>query len=259
MLSAGEIRNAKFGKSMSGYKQEEVDILLDKIEADYVQYERIIKDFQAKTEAQQKEIDELKNSQGSIQNVLISAQRLADQIVNEAKEKSEEIVRNAEANISIITAREKELSTTFERKAQERKNALERELAAMVKAAQTKADSIKAASDDAVARQQLLFEKIKLEVAAFKAALTAKYKEHLELLNSIPDSVPMDPKQMAQAVSLAVDKAPDPGEFISSGAAMELEEEPTVAEKIETTPAVEETEDDSTGFVIENNLSEDEI
>jgi len=257
MLSAGEIRNAKFGKSMSGYKQEEVDILLDKIEADYVQYERTIKEFQAKTEALQNEINELKNSQGSIQNVLISAQRLADQIVNEAKEKSEEIVRNAEANISIITAREKELSTTFERKAQERKAALERELAAMVKSAQTKADSIKAASDDAVARQQLLFEKIKLEVAAFKAALTAKYKEHLELLNSLPDSVPMDPKQMAQAVAVAVDKAPDPNEFISSGAPLEIEDE-TVTEN-EAPEVAEEIEDDSIGFVIESDISEEEV
>lgn len=245
MLSAGEIRNAKFAKSVGGYKQEEVDILLDKIEADYVQYERTLKEFQTKTEALQKEIDELKTSQGSIQSVLVSAQRLADQIVNEAKEKSEEIIRNAEANISIITAREKELSTTFERKAQERKATLEKELADMVRTAQIKADGIKAASDDSVARQQLLFEKLKLEVAAFKAALTAKYKEHLELLNTLPDSVPMDPKQMAQAVSLAVDKAPDPNDFISSSS-VKTEDEPVY----ESDEAAEETVDDSEGFVI---------
>ena len=70
MLSAAEIRNVKFAKSMSGYKQEEVDILLDKIEADYVQYERIVKDFQTKTEELNKEIEELKNSQSSIHQEL---------------------------------------------------------------------------------------------------------------------------------------------------------------------------------------------
>lgn len=246
MLSAGEIRNAKFGKAVGGYKQEEVDILLDKIEADYVQYERVIKEFQAKNEALTKEIEELKNSQGSIQSVLVSAQRLADQIVNEAKEKSNEIVRNAESSISLITAREKELSTTFERKAQERKNALEKELSDMVRTAQLKVDSIKAAGEDSVARQQLLFEKLKMEIAAFKAGLTAKYKEHLELLNSIPDSVPMDPKQMAQAVSAAIDKAPDPQQFISSGSPLELDDEPEVAQ------------DDSTGFIIDSGEPEPE-
>ena len=214
MLSASEIRNAKFAKSVGGYKQEEVDILLDKIEADYEQYERLIRDFQAKNEELNKEIEALKNSQSSIQNVLVSAQRLADQIVNEAKEKSEEIVKNAEASISVITAKEKELATTFERKAQERKSALEKELAEMVKAAQIKADSIKTASDDSVARQQMLFDKLKMEIAAFKAGVTAKYKEHLELLTTIPETVPMNPKDMAEAVSVTIDKAPSPEQFI---------------------------------------------
>lgn len=240
MLSAGEIRNAKFAKAVGGYKQEEVDILLDKVEADYVQYERIIKDFQTKTEALNKEIEELKSSQGSIQNVLLSAQRLADQIVGEAKEKSEEIIRNAEANISVITAHEKELSTTFERKAQERKSALEKELGDMVKTAQIKADSIKKASEDSVARQQLLFEKLKMEVAAFKAGVTAKYKEHLEILSSLPDGVPMDPKSMAEAVAVSIDKAPSPEQFISSN---------SVAEPVSET--TENAVSDNIGFVVE--------
>ncbi len=249
MLSASEIRNAKFAKAMGGYKQEEVDILLDKIEADYVQYERIVKEFQTKTEALNKEIEELKNSQGSIQNVLLSAQRLADQIVGEAKEKSEEIIRNAEANISVITAKEKELSTTFELKAQERKNALEKELSDMIKNAQIKADSIKAASDDSVARQQLLFDKLKMEIAAFKAGITVKYKEHIELLNTLPDSVPMDPKTMAEAVGAAVDKAPEPEDFVIHSS---LPTEDTVAER-EEIPEVK-----SQGFVVtaEDDVSE---
>lgn len=243
MLNAGEIRNAKFAKSVGGYKQEEVDILLDKIEADYVQYERLVKDFQAKNEEMAKEIEELKNSQNSIQNVLLSAQRLADQIVNEAKEKSEEIIKNAEASISVITAKEKELSATFERKAQERKFALEKELSEMVKNAQLKVDSINAAGEDSIARQQLLFDKLKMEIAAFKSTINAKYKEHLELLVSIPDSVPMNPKEMAEAVSAAVDKAPSPESFVVTKAFEPVEP-----------GAVEE---ESTGFVVENISFED--
>ena len=240
MLNASEIRNAKFAKAVGGYKQEEVDILLDKVEADYVQYEKIVRDFQARTEELTKEIEELKRSQSSIQNVLLSAQRLADQIVNEAKEKSEEIVRNAEASIAVITAKEKELSATFERKAQERKSALEKELSDMVKTAQIKVDSIKAAGDDSIARQQLLFDKTKMEVAAFKATITARYKEHLELLASLPDNVPMNPKEMAEAVSAAIDKAPAPESFI------QLPEE----EETQTVEAVES--DSNKGFVVEN-------
>lgn len=242
MLSASEIRNAKFGKFMGGYKQEDVDILLDKVEADYVQYERIIKDFQARNDELTKEIEDMKKSQGSIQNVLVSAQRLADQIVNEAKEKSEEIVKNAEASISVITAKERELSTTFERKAQERKSALEKELSDMVREAQMKADSIKAACDDSVARQQQLFDKVKMEIAAFKAGITAKYKEHLELLGTIPDSVPMNPREMAQAVAVSVEKAPAPEKFVQNKESVQ---------KIEETPSEDISSSSSSGFVVD--------
>ncbi len=242
MLSAAEIRDVKFAKSMSGYKQEEVDILLDKVEADYAQFDRIIKDFQEKIEKLTAENEELKASQNSIQNVLLSAQRLADRIVNEAKEKSEEIVQNAESNISVITAREKELSTTFELKAQERKSALEKELGDMIKEAKLKAESITAAAEDSVARQQMLFDKLKLEITAFKASVNAKYKEHLEALNSIPDAVPMDPEKMAKVVLAEFDKVPEASAFVKA-------EEPEVI--------ADEKEPNFEGFKIEA-IEEDE-
>ena len=57
MLSALEIKNVKFSKAMGGYKQEEVDILLDKIEADIGQYERLVRELQTKNEALNSEIE----------------------------------------------------------------------------------------------------------------------------------------------------------------------------------------------------------
>ncbi len=221
MISANEVKNIKFSRSMSGYKQEEVDIFLDKIEADLAQYERLFTEIQDKNEALNKEIETLKASQNSIQSVLLSAQQLADSIVAEAKEKSEEIIRNAETNISVITTREKELSATFEMKAKERKTELEKELNEMVATAKFKADSITAAAEDSVARQQALFDKLTIEIANFKAAISAKYKEHLELLTTIPDTVPEDPKRIAAAVSAEVDKTPLPKSYIKSEVGIE--------------------------------------
>ncbi len=214
MLSAAEIKNVKFSKSMTGYKQDEVDVFLDKVEADYIQFDRTIRDFQAKIEDLNNEINSYKEAQNSIQNVLLSAQRLADKIVGEAKEKSEEIINNAEANISVITAREKELATTFELKAQDRKNALESELAEMVKNAEDKASAITKAAEDAVYRQQLLFDKLKLEISAFKTLVSTKYKEHLEILSTIPDTVPSDPTYLAKVLSTDLEKEPDVKTFI---------------------------------------------
>ncbi len=216
MLSAAEIRNVKFTKAMGGYKQEEVDVLLDRVEADYAQFDRSVKEYRLKIDSLNKEIESLKSSQNSIQNVLVSAHKLAEQIVEEAKQKSEEIIGNAQANIESITEKEKELSAAFEIKAQERRSKLDQELAGMVKAAQIKADSLKAAAEDSVARQQMLYDKLKMEMSAFKAAVSAKYKEHLELLKSLPDTAPMDPKRMAEIVAAQVDKVPDAESFIRS-------------------------------------------
>ena len=225
MLSAAEIRESKFSKSMGGYKQEEVDILLDKVEADYAQFERTMKEYQAKVESLNKEIEELKASQNSIQNVLLSAQGLADRIVNEAKVKSEEIIKNAESNIAIITAREKELSTTFELKAQERKSTLEKELNEMVAKAQLKADTINKASQETVAKQQMLFDRLKLEIAAFKSSITNKYREHLEVLNTLPDTVPMDPKYVAEVMTTSLDKKTDINKVLSNSEPNEVIED----------------------------------
>ena len=253
MLSAAEIRNVKFTKAMGGYKQEEVDVLLDKIESDYAQFDRAIKEYRTRLEAMNKEIESLKSSQNSIQNVLVSAQKLADQIVDEAKQKSEQIVKNAETSIEVITAREKELAAAFELKAKERKESLEKELSDMVKTAQIKADSMKAAAEDSVARQQLLYDKLKMEMSAFKAAVSAKYKEHLEMLKALPDTAPMDPKRIAEVVSAAVDKVPKPESYIT---ARDEAREPAV-NSAKPEKSAEPVKPDS-GFKVTGDTSADE-
>lgn len=252
MLSAAEIRNVKFTKAMGGYKQEEVDVLLDRIEADYTQFDRVIKEYKAKLDSVNKENESLKNSQNSIQNVLLSAQKLADQIVDEAKQKSEEIIHNAQNDIEVITAREKELAAAFDIKAQERKAKLEQELADMVKTAQIKTDSMKAAAEDSVARQQMLYDKLKMEMSAFKAAVTAKYKEHLEMLKGLPDTAPMDPKRMAEIVAAAVDKAPSAESFIDAAKGEKTSSGDTIAEHQSAVSAPE-----NNGFMVTDDSEEE--
>lgn len=223
MFTAADIKNIAFSKARGGYSPEEVDIFLDKIESEYLQFERIVGDYQSKIQELEAKIKGFEESQNSIQNVLLSAQKLADQIVDEAKVKSEEIIRNAESNITLITAREKEIATAFEIKANERKEILEKELEKMVSDAKLKADSITAAANDSVERQQVLFDKLKLEIAAFKSAITSKYKEHLSILQEIPETVPMDPKKMAEIIVAKIDAVPEAEAFIQKADMVEAE------------------------------------
>ncbi|MEE1245234.1 MAG: DivIVA domain-containing protein [Acutalibacteraceae bacterium] len=214
MFTSEDIKNVTFSKARGGFNPEEVDVFLDKVEADYLLFEKVSKDYQAKIAELESKVKDLEKAQNSIQNVLLSAQKLADQIVDEAKEKSDDIIKNAESNITLITAKEKEIATAFEIKAKERKETLEKELEKMVSDAKLKADSITAAAKDSVERQQVLFDKLKIEIAAFKSAVTSKYKEHLNILQEIPETVPMDPKKMAEVITAKIDAAPEAEEFI---------------------------------------------
>ena len=166
MFTSEDIKNVTFSKSRGGFNPEEVDVFLDKVEADYLLFEKVSKDYQAKIAELESKVKDLEKAQNSIQNVLLSAQKLADQIVDEAKEKSDDIIKNAESNITLITAKEKEIATAFEIKAKERKETLEKELEKMVSDAKLKADSITSAAKDSVERQQVLFDKLKIEIAA---------------------------------------------------------------------------------------------
>lgn len=225
MLSASEIRNVRFSTAMGGYKKEEVDILLDKVESDYEQFERTFKEMNNKINELKGELEDCKNSQGNIQNVLVSAQKFADQIVEEAKAKSAEIIASAQESIEKITAQEKELTSAFDKKAGERKSALESDIEKIIANAEKKQAAVETATQDCVDRQQLLFNKMKMEVAAFKAEITAKYKEHLELLAALPDTVPNDPSEIAEAISLSFDKLPTVEEYVQNPEDFELSAE----------------------------------
>ena len=226
MLGSNDIRNIKFSKAVGGYKQEEVDILLDKVENDYEQYERIVRELTDKIDELNSRIEEYKEKQNSIQSVLLSAQKLADQIVEEAKVKSEEIIHTAEANISIITAREKELSNAFELKASERKAIAEAEINDMLAEGKKKAELIEKATEAQVNRQQMLFDRLKLEMSSFKADIIKRYKEHFEMLQTLPEVAAMDPVRIAQLMSTDFSTPDFAGNTSDEAAASEEKEFP---------------------------------
>ncbi len=249
MLSASEIRDVRFATSMTGYKKEDVDVFLDKVEADYEQFERTLREMSNKINELKNEIDESRNAQGNIQNVLVSAQKFADQIVEEAKQKSAEIVASAQASIEKITEQEKELTNTFDKRASERKNALQKDVEAIIANAEKKQTAVENATKDCVARQQLLFNKMKMEIAAFKAEISNKYKEHLELISSIPDTVPSDPAEIAAAVSLSFNNVPTVQEYVENPQSIDVDNriEEAGEQEIEENDVSEQV---STGFVI---------
>ncbi|MEG1887815.1 MAG: hypothetical protein RR177_06755, partial [Oscillospiraceae bacterium] len=78
-----------------------------------------------------------------------------------------------------------------------------------------KSESMIAAAHDSVARQQLNFDKLRTEVAAFKKNIISKYKSQIELIAQIPDEVPFDAKRASEALAFQYDKVPDFEKIVS--------------------------------------------
>lgn len=257
MLSSNDVRDVRFSKAMGGYKQEEVDTFLDSVEEDYRQYEAYVKSLQEKLSAVTAEAQEYKNSQSSLQSVLISAQQLADSIVSEAKNKAQKILDDAKAAAEVATSEAKNMLVNFDEKLGEKRDAAQKELDEILKKGEAKRTAIEAATADSVKREQALFDKIRLEIAAFKNELMEAYKKHIEIISKLPDCVAMDAESAAAAVALEFDKIPDVETFIKveedDVTEIKVDLEDTTVKKVET---VEDGDDSgeivskSGGFVV---------
>ena len=91
----------------------------------------------------------------------------------------------------------------------------------------------------------MLFDRLKLEISAFKTGISAKYKEHIEMLSKLPDSVPADPAYIAEALAASFDKI------------REESKQPELEEAI-VTETVKTTEEEPKGFVVEEIYDETE-
>ena len=224
LLNAKSIKEAVFATSMSGYKKDEVDALLDKILSDYQQFELAAMAQQNKILELEKQISEQQISMNSSNTVLISAQRLADEIVAKAKSEAEEIVGTANAESESIKLRTKKALEEIDQVLTEQKNNAQAQVDIMLAEAARKSEGMILAAKDSVTREQLLFDKLKSEVAEFKAQIKDTYKAHLESLSKLPEEVVLNPELAAATIEDIINKEPDLLKFIEKTPAVVFEE-----------------------------------
>ncbi len=256
MLTSKDIKEASFDEVRKGYDAKEVDELLDKIYADYVGFENLLATKQAQIDKLEKEIDDNKTNADSINTVLISAQKLADSIVSDAKSNAEQIVTNAETEAENIKQRTKRALEEIDAVLTEQKSASQAEAEEIINEAKRKAEAMILAAKDSVAREQILFDKLKSEVAIFKKEIKESYKSHLESLSKLPDEVPFNAEQSAEATLEVINNKPDFSQFVKEET---VTEEATVVfeEREETTEVEEALNDVATGFVIKKPETEE--
>lgn len=257
MLTSKEIKEARFNEVRKGYDAKEVDELLDNVYADYVGFENLLATKQSQIEKLEKDIADNKTNADSINTVLISAQKLADSIVADAKNNAEQIVTNAETEAENIKQRTKRALEEIDAVLTEQKSASQAEAEEILNEAKRKAEAMLLAAKDAVAREQILFDKLKSEVAIFKKEIKESYKSHLESLSKLPDEVPFNAEQSAEATLEVINNKPNFSQFVKEEEKAEEPIEETTVISEETTEVEEALNDVATGFVIKKIETEE--
>lgn len=150
MLTAKDIREVKFNRSMGGYKTIEVDEFLDRC-ADVVEELTAQNDENTrKMQVLAETIVDYRNQEDSIRSALISAQRMSESVIADARKQADDIIG----------------------------------------AARTEAENMHAKALQDTAAEQKELSRVKQEVADFKAKLLAIYREHLTLINVLEGEQP---------------------------------------------------------------------
>ncbi len=152
MMNPSDIAHKQFEKIRGkGYRPEEVDLFLSQVAGEMENLLSEKRDAEQKLMVLADKLEEYKQDEDSLRSALIGAQKLGDSVVREAKAKAQQIEEDANARASLIVENAKK----------------------------------------EIERQQQGYVRLQREVATFKAKLQLLYKQHLELISSIPadDSV----------------------------------------------------------------------
>ena len=211
MLTLEQIKNVQFTKVRGGYKDEEVDDFIDQCVATV---SGLIEERNAsnkKLEVLADKLVEYRNDEDSIRAALVNAQRLGDTIVREANQKASLV--QEDANI----------------KAEK-----------MLAEAEEKAKSTLGGIAEEVESQQNELDRLKKEVSLFKSRMLSIYREHLALIDILPEEKPEEKVEEEATEAPAEETAPVAEKEIPEP---EKEEEPSIEEAF--AEAVEEAAEEA--------------
>ena len=177
-----------------GYRTEEVDDFIDSCVETVEALMRENNTLNQKMKVLADKLVEYRNDEDSIRSALLSAQRTGDTILKEANEKAEQILS----------------------------------------AANQEAETVVSKAKQAIVDEQQELVRAQKEVAAFKARMLTLYKEHLALINILPE-VEETPVPVAEPVQAATSEAKP---------AKEIVPEEAVVVPLETATEAPEEEDD---------------
>ena len=203
MKTPEQIRNMEFQKSpMGGYKQSDVELFLEEMASEIeilmrqkAEAYRRLKEYAAKS-------PDGALSTAGIQNVLISAQRVAEQITDEAKENAERIAAEAELKVTQAEIKAKDIIGDAENKARLLGDTAEKEAAKIIAAAVEKSEQTLAAAKESTELEQKLYDRLKIEISDFRKKASAQCSSLIELINQLPSEIPFNIERAKTVLSI---------------------------------------------------------
>ncbi len=194
MLTPDRIKEKVFPTTGRGsYRSEDVDKFMSEVAASYEQMFKENGDLVRKISILAKKVEEYRADEESLKMALLNAQKLADRIVAEAKE-------TAANEVASVKGETDKLRADAVADAQALETNAKNESEAMIANAKAEADRILAdANREAneilgninrkVTHESLVYEMIQKEASEFKSKLIAMYREHITLINDLPEIV----------------------------------------------------------------------
>ena len=96
MITPLDIQNKEFSRAVRGYNQEEVDLFLDEIMADYDKLLSENQDLKRQLEETKGKVESYKDTEGAVLKTLEAAKSLMNDISASAEKRASILVKNAE-------------------------------------------------------------------------------------------------------------------------------------------------------------------
>ncbi len=159
MITSKDVRNKRFEKAAFGYKQEEIDEFFAQLEAELDEMERERAESNNKIQILADKVREYMKDEDALKDALLGAQKQGHQVIADAREKADAIIAEAQAKADEL----------IDEATRQHEEAMEK----------NRAEIAKEKESLIIAQQQ---------VADFKKSLFDMYKNHLELISSMPET-----------------------------------------------------------------------
>lgn len=249
MLTPQDVRSVQFEKNLRGYRTEDVDRFLDKVEeqlqqndAQAEQLRKQIADLTAENQKLKGELQSFEADGDMLKSALINAQRMGENVIREANQKAEEIIHRANLRGDDIIRDANEL----------------------LQKASDRADEIENEANEKRLAEEREYDRVRLEVTRFKADVLNLYRSHVESLSRLPefqketkDAEKDAPAQDAEPAQEAAAEQPETAP--AAGAAAPAEQPAAkAAEPTETTEPAAPVDDDKAADSSEDFWAKDE-